>query len=139
MNVNEFISKLRRYKGNDALQISINEADRFIRKLALPKPVITIEIMDKLFPDWKTISTLNMVFTYQINFGGVYLSICAETYNKKEEEYEVIDALLLDKDEELYTEITERMENMLDGPNDFTEEMCKDLFDEELLNMFYKH
>ena len=138
MNVNEFIDKLRRYVGSES-QIEYFHAEQFINQLTLPPPIITVNVMNKLFPGWNEdnkISEVEMIFKYQINFGGVYVSMYVKVWNSTEEDYEDIEIDLIDKNEELYCEITIRMEKMLDGTESFVAEMFTDMFSQEILDLF---
>jgi len=137
MNVNEFIEKLRRYKGNSEPQISLSDAEKFITSLIFPDPIITVDVMNKLYPKWTSnMSGVKFNFKYQVNFSGIYVYMFAKIYDDTEEDYVNIEIELVDDHEDLYYQITDRLESMLDTDTNYEHQMCVDMFSKELLDLF---
>ena len=130
MKVTKFIEKLARYKD---LTIYSNDAKDMLASLESEldyKAILTTKNLHKWIPGWKELKSIEISFTYQPNFDGLY--IYTETISKD-------GTIKKDYDEfENNSPFSKRMHLIITNDNMYDKIFVKDCFQKELLDEFKK-
>lgn len=130
MKVHKFIDKLRRYsdfKLPDDYKDILKDLESRIDEAA----VLTSENLHKWIPNWKDLSSIEISFTYQPNFDGLY--IYTKTIAKDGTEVNDYDKFVYD------SPFATRMKLIITNDNVYDKKYVKDCFSKELLAAFKKN